>query len=223
MEASHYAKLEINIVHVIYPEDAENMTKTSQANEAKPTSDGRRLRSERSRQAIIEAGQALIEEGVLVPTAQLISERAGVGIRSFFRHFSDMENLFATVDAEGRAEVEALFVGGDRDGTLEERLLHAVERRADGEEEQRNVILSTAAQSWRYEILRKNYARYQRGLRRDLDDWIPELKTMSASEREAVDAVASAEMWFRLRDHQSLSKKQSIEIIVAMLTRLIVD
>ena len=44
--------------------------------------DGRRLRSERSRQAIIDAMLKLVEEGVLVPTAQQVSERAGVGIRS---------------------------------------------------------------------------------------------------------------------------------------------
>ena len=55
--------------------------------------DGRRLRSERSRQAIIDAMLKLVEEGVLVPTAQQVSERAGVGIRSVFRHFSDMESL----------------------------------------------------------------------------------------------------------------------------------
>ena len=78
-----------------------------------------------------------------------------------------------------------------------------------------------AAQRWRYEILRKNYARYQRGLRKDLDDWLPELKSLSRPQRDAVDAVASAEMWLRLRDHQGLSKKQSIEIVVDILTGLI--
>jgi AcrR family transcriptional regulator len=53
--------------------------------------DGRRARSERSKQAIIEASLALMEEGYLIPTAQQISNRAGVGMRSFFRHFEDME------------------------------------------------------------------------------------------------------------------------------------
>jgi len=182
--------------------------------------DGRRLRSERSRQAIIDASLALIGEGVLVPTAQQISERAGVGIRSFFRHFSDMENLFATADEQNRASTEALFVGGDRDGTIEERILHAVERRANGYENQKNIILTTAAQSWRYEILRKNYARYQRGLRKDLDDWLPELKIVSPHRREMIDAAASFEMWHRLRVHQGLSKKTSVEIIVEALTDL---
>lgn len=182
--------------------------------------DGRRLRSDRSRQAIIDAGLALIDEGVLVPTAQQISERAGVGIRSFFRHFTDMETLFATADEQGRAGYEAPFIGGDREGTLEERLQHAVERHADGYEAQRNVILSAAAQRWRYEIMRKNYARYQRGLRKDLDDWLPELKSLPAQEREAIDAVASPEMWLRLRDHQGLSKKAAIETVVTMISRL---
>lgn len=189
--------------------------------ETKAVPDGRRLRSERSRQAIIDASLELMKEGVLVPTAQLISERAGVGIRSFFRHFEDMETLFATIDEQIRDSVEALFVGGDRDGTLDERIQHAVERHADGYENQKNTILSTAALSWRYEILRKNYARYQRGLRKDLDDWLPELKSVSRNRREMIDAAASFEMWHRLREHQGLSKKVSIEIIVEALTELI--
>lgn len=182
--------------------------------------DGRRKRSERSRHAIIRASLELIEEGVLVPTAQQISERAGVGIRSFFRHFADMESLFEAVDAEGRDHVKALFVGGDRHGSLAERVLHAVERRAAGYEDQKNIILTTAAQSWRYEMLRKRYAHYQRKLRKDLKDWLPELDDLGAAELEAVDAAASAEMWLRLRNQQGLSKKQSIEVVVNMVTRL---
>jgi len=184
-------------------------------------SDGRRLRSERSRQAIIDAGMALIEEGILVPTAQQISERAGVGIRTFFRHFADMESLFIAADLQSRASVEALFVGGDREGTLEERILHAVERHAAGYENQRNSILSTAAQSWRFAALRKNYARYQRGLRKDLDNWLPELEAISAADRQAVDAIASAEMWFRLRDHQGLSKKAAIDVLVQLIGKIV--
>lgn len=183
--------------------------------------DGRRQRSERSRQAIIDAGLAIIEEGHLVPTAQQVSDRAGVGIRSFFRHFADMESLFSAVDAAIRDEAEARFLGGDREGSLAERVEHAIERHADGYEAEKNHILSAAAQSWRYEILRKNYARYQRGLRKDLEDWLPELKKLDRNKREAVDAIASFEMWHRLRVHQGLSKTASIECLVQLLTGII--
>lgn len=183
--------------------------------------DGRRLRGERSRQAIIDAALALMEEGNLVPTAQQISDRAGVGIRSFFRHFSDMETLFASIDGQIREFAERLFLGGDREGSLAERIRHAVERRADGYEVETKMILSTAAQMWRYEVLRKNYARYQRGLRRDLDNWLPELAELLAPQREAIDAITSFEMWHRLRYHQKISKKAAIEVIVGTLIALI--
>ena len=112
--------------------------------------DGRRARSERSKQAIIDATLVLMEEGNLIPTAQQISDRAGVGIRSFFRHFEDMETLFATIDDQTRETTEALYLGGDRAGTLEDRMLHAIEHRARGYEKQRNMILSTGAQPVSY-------------------------------------------------------------------------
>lgn len=179
--------------------------------------DGRRARSERSKQALIDATLTLMEEGNLIPTAQQISATAGVGIRSFFRHFEDMESLFATIDERTRDSTEALYLGGDRNGTLDERILHAIERYGEGYEKQRNKVLSTSAQLWRSETLRKNYARYQRGLRKDLDDWLPELKKLTRSEREAVDAIASFEMWHRLRYHQGLSKQATIEVLVRLL------
>ena len=185
--------------------------------------DGRRLRSERSRLAIIEAALALQEEGILVPTAQQISDRAGVGIRSFFRHFEDMEALSEAVDDHIRDSYEALFLGGNRDGTLEERIDHAVERHADAYESVSNIVLGTHAQLWRYEILRKNYARNQRGLRKDLDDWLPELKSVPRDTRESIDAIASFEMWHRLRYHQGMSKKASISILKGLLKNLIAD
>jgi len=121
---------------------------TKQESESAP--DGRRLRSERSRQAIIDAMLNLVEEGILVPTAQQVSERAGVGIRSVFRHFNDMESLFATADTRIREQYQGLFAGGNRDGSLQDRLLHAVEQRALSYEAIGNQFLTTKAQLWRY-------------------------------------------------------------------------
>ena len=189
--------------------------------EPEPVVDGRRLRSERSRQAIIDAMLSLVEEGILVPTAQQVSERAGVGIRSVFRHFSDMESLFATADTKIREQYQGLFAGGDREGSLEDRLLHAVEQRALAYDAIGNHLLTTKAQLWRYPVLREQYARAQRQLRKDLDDWLPELKTLDAEERELVDAVTSFEHWNRLRDHQGLNRKTSIRLTAQLLQRIV--
>ena len=183
--------------------------------------DGRRQRGERTRQAIIEAALSLQEEGVLVPTAQQISDRAGVLIRSFFRHFDDMETLFKAADDQQRDSYEALFIGGDRQGSLSERVHGAVERRSAAFEQLKNLVLGTKAQLWRYEMLRKNYARNQKGLRKDLEAWLPELNGLPEVECESVHAIASFEMWNRLRSEQGLSEKASISVVQSTLIRLL--
>jgi AcrR family transcriptional regulator len=179
--------------------------------------DGRRLRSERSRLAFVDAVLALQEEGVLVPTAQQIADRAGVGIRSFFRHFEDMESLFEAIDDHIRDSYEALFINGDRSGTLEERIDGMVTRRADAFESVTNITQGTRAQLWRYQTLRDNYARNQRGLRKNLDGLLPELQALPDETRESIDAITSFEMWDRLRSHQGLSKQASINLLRTLL------
>ena len=183
--------------------------------------DGRRQRGERTRQAIIEAALSLQEEGVLVPTAQQISDRAGVLIRSFFRHFDDMENLFKAADDQLRDSYEALFIGGDRQGSLSERVHHAVERRSAAFEQLTNLFLGTKAQLWRYDMLRNNCARNQKGLGEDLEARLPELNGLPDVECESVHAIASFEMWNRLRSEQGLSEKASISVIQSTLISLL--
>lgn len=188
---------------------------------ASPKPDGRRLRSVRSRELIIDAMLSLVGEGILAPTAQQVAERADVGIRSVFRHFADMESIFEAANERTRASHESLFVGGDRNGSLSERIRHAAEKHAHAYETLTNVLLSVQARRWQSEVLRKNYAASQRRLRKDLDNWLPELASLTPTSREAVDAIASFETWHRLREHQGLSKNASIEVVVHMLELLV--
>ena len=57
--------------------------------------DGRTARSERTRNAIVDAHVALILSGDLRPTADRIAKQAGVSLRALWSHFADMEALFA--------------------------------------------------------------------------------------------------------------------------------
>ena len=83
-----------------------------------PKIDGRRLRSERTRLAIIEAYQELLRRNSVMPTAVHIAEQAGCSVRSVFERFSDLDALsLATADftiAQGQAEAVARHVDGDR-------------------------------------------------------------------------------------------------------------
>ena len=55
--------------------------------------DGRTVRAERTRQALVDALLSLLDEGQLQPTAERIAVRAGVSERSVFQHFPDREAL----------------------------------------------------------------------------------------------------------------------------------
>ncbi len=185
------------------------------------SSDGRRQRSERSQTAIIEAALALMDEGALVPTAQQIADRAGVGIRSFFRHFADMDSLFLAADEMLISSYEALFEVDNRAGTLSERVARAVDLYGNAFDQLRPIILCTQAQLWRSPKLRENYAWHQKRLRKELELWLPEVVALPKDRSEALHAVASFDMWHRLREHQGLSPKASSDIVTSLVHDLI--
>ncbi|MEV6298231.1 TetR/AcrR family transcriptional regulator [Actinoplanes sp. NPDC051861] len=58
-----------------------------------PRVDGRTARSERTRNAIVDAHLQLIGEGDLRPTADRVAKLAGVSLRALWSHFADMEAL----------------------------------------------------------------------------------------------------------------------------------
>lgn len=185
------------------------------------SSDGRRQRSERSQTAIIEAALALMEGGTLVPTAQQIADRAGVGIRSFFRHFADMDSLFLAADEMLLDSYEALFKVADRDGSLSNRVSRAVELYGNAFDNLMQMILCTKALLWRFPKLKENYAWHQKRLRKELELWLPEVADLPRDRREAVHAAASFEMWHRLREHQGLSYGASADIVTGMVMDLV--
>ncbi len=80
--------------------------------------DGRRLRSERTRQLIIEAYLALIRENpsTPMPTAQEIAARAGYSVRSVFERFPDLHTLRVAAADYGLAHAAALAPARDIDG-----------------------------------------------------------------------------------------------------------
>lgn len=97
--------------------------------EAPPT-DGRTLRSLRTREAIVDATIGLLEDGDLRPTAPRVAERASVSVRSVFQHFDDLESLHAAVAERLVERVAVLVPPIDPEGPLEERLARFVRQRS---------------------------------------------------------------------------------------------
>ncbi len=175
--------------------------------------DGRHQRSARSREALIKASLELIDQGLLVPTAKQIADKAGVGLRSFFRHFDDMEALFAAVDSYARDKFLSLFAPRQSGGDIRQRIEQFIDCQAAAYEHLQNIILSTQAQLWRSPTLRKSYARDQKELRERAKTWFPELDGSAREVIEGLDALTSFDMWHRLRHHQKLGVRESKDLL----------
>jgi TetR/AcrR family transcriptional regulator of autoinduction and epiphytic fitness len=97
---------------------------------AAKTRDGRTVRRERTRQALVEALLALLDEGELRPTAERIAARAGVSERSVFQHFADREQLFEAVARQQYERVRPTLRPVDQALPLPERIDAFVAQRA---------------------------------------------------------------------------------------------
>jgi AcrR family transcriptional regulator len=173
------------------------------------SSDGRLRRGERSREAIVAALFELVGEGVLEPTAQQVAERARVGIRSVFRHFDDMDGLFATMDERLRADAVPILREASSEGTLRERARALVDRRVRLFERIAPYKRSAGVQRWRSPFLSTQHSLLVRELRAALLRALPELSSAPSEWVDALDVLLSFEAWDRLRTDQRLSRERA--------------
>jgi len=185
--------------------------------------DGRVRRGERSRHAIVAALLDLIGGGVLQPTAQQVADQAGVGIRSVFRHFAEMDSLYSAMDTRLEGEAQRLLQGGERAGGLANRVGAVVRQRAMLFERVAPYKRSANLQRWRSRFLQDRHLRMQRVLRADLLQWLPELEGAPADLLEATDLATSFEAWDRLRGDRQLTQKLAVATMERTVLALLRD
>ncbi len=177
---------------------------------ARRSADGRLLRSERSRELIADALYELLREGDVEPSAQKVADRAGVGIRTVFRLFSDMDALYATVNARLEFEVAPMLRDDPPEGTaLRGRAESLVAERVALFERVGVYMRFTNRNRDRSAYLASNYRKLTVRLRERLVRWLPELHDAPPALLEALDQVTSFEAWDRLRGDQRLSRPRA--------------
>lgn len=185
--------------------------------------DGRALRSARSRAAIEAALYALVGEGVVDPTAQEVAARAGVALRSVFRHFSDRESLFASLDARLREEAMPLVRDARPGDPLPVRVHDLINQRAKLFDRIAPYKRSADLQRGRSAFIQGQHLHLVRELRAGLLRWLPELATAPADVRDGVELATSFEAWVRLRNEQRLSRARAVAVVEHLVTTLLPD
>ncbi|HTO09182.1 MAG TPA: TetR/AcrR family transcriptional regulator [Myxococcota bacterium] len=187
------------------------------------TIDGRALRSERSRHAIVTAFFELIGAGNPQPTAQQVAAQAGVGLRSVFRHFEDMESLYAELNDRVQAAALPLLRDPPATGALEERALAIVRHRSAFFEALSPYKRAGEIVRHRSVFLQRQHAAVVRELRERLLRGLPELAAAPDALLDALEAVLSFEVWERMRRDQRLSRERATEAFRAVALALLAD
>lgn len=174
--------------------------------------DGRRLRREQNREAVVQALLELYREGIHEPSADEIAARAGISARSLFRYFDDIDALVRTAIGRQAQHLAPLFgLDTSNDAPFDDRLDRFVAARIRLLEEMGEVGRHARAVSTRHARIATELGRIRAELRSQIADlFAPELRALPAGERSAAlaaaDVLASWEGYDLLRHDQALGR-----------------
>lgn len=207
--------------------DRDAETARSEAPPTKPRRvDGRSLRSERTKQLIIEAYLELLTEGPEAPTAAQIAKRAGYSVRSVFERFDDLLALTIAATDYAFAQELARATRQPQTGPRIERLRSNVERRSG--------ICERWLPLWRVLLQHQNESELVRARIKRVRDvlWTgltfnyhAELASLPERERTvlliALEQLADFESWGRMRERHGLSVEEARQVWITAIDRIL--
>ena len=190
--------------------------------------DGRVLRGQRTREAVIDTLLELYAEGNLTPTIEQIAERVGRTTRAIYQHFQDKEALAVAIADRQLTKHRELFIARPPTGTRAERI--------DGVAAHRAELFETVAPARRSALVRMHRSpelqkqqtdlatHFRDQLERTFEPELSALDTDTAAETlELLDLHTSWDTWERLRTWQGLSVEHSRDLITRLVTQALED
>ena len=193
---------------------------------AASVTDGRRLRSERTRLAIIEAYLSLLRTDPRIPTSAQIAERAGYSVRSVFERFPDLLSLRIAATDHAFALGNAQAMLRDVDASRPIRIRSQVETRAQTCETWLPLWRALNANQGESAELKSRIRLARDMITKRLEImYRPELETLSERQRRqtliALEAITDFESWGRMREMFALSVEQACQVWIGAIERLL--
>jgi AcrR family transcriptional regulator len=190
------------------------------------TTDGRQLRRERNREAVVEALLDLYRDGNLQPSSEEIAERSGLSPRSLFRYFDDVEDLVrAAIRRQQERAIPLVPIDAGPDAPFETKVTALVEQRFRLFEAVGNAAGVLRLRSPFQPLLAAALSRNRAFLRWQLGTLLaPELAglgTAADSALAAADVVTSFESRHLLLEDQGLTRTQAMAVMVESLLALL--
>ena len=183
--------------------------------------DGRRERSAASRRQILAAMIDLVESGQPSPTAETVAARAGVSLRTVFRHFEEMEKLHLELAAVVFERVRPIL-----DRPIEQRewpdsLTDAIARRAEFFEMMAPFKTAIDVHRHRSRAIAAQHRRITVMSRDLLAASVPSQLLADREKFELLSLLLSLEAWQRLREQQGLTVEESRQAVLRAARALI--
>ncbi len=193
----------------------------SAAQKSEPKQDGRLNRSVKTKAAIAAAFVEMVDEGNLAPTSEQVALRAGVGHRTVFRHFQEMESLYSAIRDEIFKLIEPILTEISTDLPLEERIKLVVRQRIRFFKRITMFRRALIARYWTSPALQELTRQDEKLMRVLLLKALPECAALPQKTFEAADLLLSFESWTRLKELQRLSDAKARAVIEETVTALI--
>lgn len=174
--------------------------------------DGRRQRADASRRRIALAMLELARAGEVSPSAEQVADAAGVGRRTVFRLFSDMDGVYREMHAVMVERISPMFAAPFVAKTWRAKVDELIERRARMFEEMRPIKTAADAHKHRSPFLQQGHRSLTKLQRDTLLAILPESVRADAELIQALELSLSFEAWRRLRQEQRLSVKDAASV-----------
>lgn len=185
--------------------------------------DGRRRRSERSQEQIIDALHHLVREGNPSPSAAQVATRAGVGLRTVFRHFEDMDSLYRRMIDEVESEVMPRITAPYSGSHWFDRLREHMVRRCEVYEYLGPFRGAANLRRYQSAFLMELYQRNIRLERESFLVMLPEVVRADSVMTAGLELLASFQAWRTLRRDHGHSEEMTRDTLWSAMTRVLGD
>lgn len=184
--------------------------------------DGRRKRSARSREKIIDALFTLVRAGHIEASAQRVADEAGISSRTVFRHFEEVDLIYREMTSRIEDEVMPIVLAPFKSSDWRGRLVELVERRAKIYEHIMLLKLAGWIRRFGSATLMESHNRFVTNERNILASVLPETRPRERARFHALDTALSFEAWRRYRQDCKLSVEDAQNAMLesmALLTK----
>ena len=186
-----------------------------------PSADGRRERSRSSRARIVQAMLDLVGGGHIAPSAAEVAKQAGVGLRSVFRHFDDMDSLYSEMSDAIEVRLMPVLLKPLAATEWKPRVRELAERRMTVFETMLPYRISANIKRYQSSFLMQDYKRLIRLERQGVEALLSPAVLADSAQTNALLAPLSFQTWRLLRHDQELPVEAARAVVLRLVNAVL--